>query len=124
MASGHVSRANRPNTWPHRPMLLHRKKSLPTRSRPHMAHLGSAVAPSECPLCASKRPWRDNQAASGLGQSRRLKGPAAMAASSLRAEVAALHQNGREGPCVDGSRLARAFFTNAALVGAAMCSAC
>ena len=37
MASGHVSRANRPNTWPHRPMLLHRKKSLPTRSRPHMA---------------------------------------------------------------------------------------
>src|SRR3974390_58265 len=25
MASGHVSRANRPNTWPHRPMLLRRK---------------------------------------------------------------------------------------------------
>jgi hypothetical protein len=37
MASGHVSRANRPNTWLHRPMLLRRKKSLPTRSRPHMA---------------------------------------------------------------------------------------
>ena len=29
----------------------------------------------------------------------------------------------REGPCVDGSGLARAFFTYAALVGAAMCSA-
>jgi len=28
------------------------------------------------------------------------------------------------GPCVDGSELARTFFTNAALVGAAMCSAC
>ena len=27
------------------------------------------------------------------------------------------------GPCVDGSELARTFFTNAALVGAAMCSA-
>jgi hypothetical protein len=27
-------------------------------------------------------------------------------------------------PCVDGSELARAFFTFAALVGAAMCSAC
>ena len=27
-------------------------------------------------------------------------------------------------PCVDGSELARVFFTYAALVGAAMCSAC
>jgi hypothetical protein len=27
-------------------------------------------------------------------------------------------------PCVDGSELARTFFTFAALVGAAMCSAC
>ena len=30
----------------------------------------------------------------------------------------------RNGSCVDGSELARTFFTNAALVGAAMCSAC
>jgi hypothetical protein len=30
----------------------------------------------------------------------------------------------RKVPCVDGSELARAFFTYAALVGAAMCSAC
>jgi hypothetical protein len=30
---------------------------------------------------------------------------------------------GRSGPCVDGSGLARAFFTFAALVGAAMCAA-
>ena len=28
------------------------------------------------------------------------------------------------GPCVDGSGLARDFFTRAAVVGAAMCSAC
>ena len=27
MASGHVNRANRPNTWLHRPM-LHREKAL------------------------------------------------------------------------------------------------
>ena len=31
--------------------------------------------------------------------------------------------NRRFGPCVDGSELARTFFTSAALVGAAMCSA-
>jgi len=30
----------------------------------------------------------------------------------------------RNGPCVDGSGLARVFFTRAAVVGAAMCSAC
>jgi hypothetical protein len=30
----------------------------------------------------------------------------------------------RLGPCVDGSGLARVFFTQAAVVGAAMCSAC
>ena len=35
-----VNRANRPNTWLRRPMLLRRKKSLPTRSRPHMALSG------------------------------------------------------------------------------------
>jgi hypothetical protein len=36
MASGHVNRAKRPNTWAHRPMLHAGKKLLPTRSRPHM----------------------------------------------------------------------------------------
>ena len=35
MASGHVNRKNRPNTWAHRPILHTRRKSLPTRSRPH-----------------------------------------------------------------------------------------
>ena len=36
MASGHVNRVNRPNTWLHRPMLQNVKKLLPTRSRPHI----------------------------------------------------------------------------------------
>jgi hypothetical protein len=36
MASGHVNRAKRPNTWAHRPMLHTGRKLLPTRSRPHM----------------------------------------------------------------------------------------
>jgi hypothetical protein len=39
MASGHVNRIKRPNTWLHRPMLQNVKKLLPTRSRPHMALL-------------------------------------------------------------------------------------
>jgi len=42
MASGHVNRIKRPDTWLHRPM-LHVKKSLPTRSRPHMTHNGRCV---------------------------------------------------------------------------------
>src|SRR6516164_5730846 len=39
MASGQVCRTQRPNTWLLRPMLQTRRKPLPTRSRPHMAHL-------------------------------------------------------------------------------------
>ena len=37
MASGHVNRIKRPNTWPHRPN-CDVKKVLANRSRPHMAH--------------------------------------------------------------------------------------
>src|ERR1700687_5993601 len=37
MASGHVNRIKRPNTWLHRPMLQNVKKLLPTRSRPNLA---------------------------------------------------------------------------------------
>jgi len=37
MASGHANRANRPNTWLHRPAPATWRFSLPTRSRPHMA---------------------------------------------------------------------------------------
>src|SRR5215207_3612225 len=44
MASGHVNRISRPNTWLHRPMLLTRRKLLPTRSRPHMTQSGHRAA--------------------------------------------------------------------------------
>jgi hypothetical protein len=39
MASGHVNRVKRPNTWLHRPMLQNVKKLLLTRSRPHINSL-------------------------------------------------------------------------------------
>jgi hypothetical protein len=42
----------------------------------------------------------------------------------LRADIAQHERDVRKVPCVDGSGLARIFFTFAALVGAAMCSAC
>ena len=38
--------------------------------------------------------------------------------------IVARRRNDAKGPCMDGSGLARTFFTPAALVGAAMCSAC
>jgi hypothetical protein len=44
MASGHVSRIKRPNTWLHRPMLQNVKKLLPIRSRPHMAQSEAALS--------------------------------------------------------------------------------
>jgi hypothetical protein len=60
-----------------------------------------------------------------VGHSR--PGPAGRRSSHVRYAPKATfgHQNaiGRDGPCVDGSELARTFFTSAALVGAAMCSA-
>ena len=40
MASGHVNRTNRPNTWLHRLATRREDFSLPTRSRPHMAKSG------------------------------------------------------------------------------------
>ena len=46
-----------------------------------------------------------------------------MTALALKADVNPRSCYVTEVPCVDGSELARAFFTFAALVGAAMCSA-
>jgi putative tryptophan/tyrosine transport system substrate-binding protein len=48
MASGHVNRIKRPNTWLHRPMLQNVKKLLPNRSRPHMAPNGHGAAVTSC----------------------------------------------------------------------------
>ena len=55
MASGHVNRIERPNTWLHRPMLQNVKKHLPTRSRPHMARLRHADRIDQCPLLEAKQ---------------------------------------------------------------------
>ena len=48
----------------------------------------------------------------------------AMSALPPKADMCGALGHVRFVPCVDGSELARAFFTLAALVGAAMCSAC
>jgi hypothetical protein len=57
MASGHVNRIKRPNTWLHRPMLQNVKKLLPTRSRPHMAPNGPPGLVWRCPLIGADRKW-------------------------------------------------------------------
>ena len=53
MASGHANRANRPNTWLHRPMLHTLKKPLLTWSRPHMALSRHAAGLTQGPLSAN-----------------------------------------------------------------------
>ncbi len=50
MASGHVNRTNRPNTWLQPTQGCYVKISLPTRSRPHMAQSGHADTLNRCPL--------------------------------------------------------------------------
>ena len=55
MASGHVNRTYRPNTWEHRPILDTGRKLLPTRSRPHMALLRHADDPRLCLLVGLDR---------------------------------------------------------------------
>jgi hypothetical protein len=55
MASGHVNRIERPNTWLHRPMLQNVKKHLPTRSRPHMARNGPGAISALSPVSGLKQ---------------------------------------------------------------------
>jgi hypothetical protein len=61
---------------------------------------------------------------SALGHKRTLRRVQPMSAIPPKADIRPRDQDVCFGPCVDGSELARTFFTNAALVGAAMCSAC
>ena len=59
MASGHLNRISRPNTWLHRPLLLTRRKLLPTRSCPHMTQSGTDWLVVRCSKpVQSGRQWR------------------------------------------------------------------
>jgi len=60
---------------------------------------------------------------SALGQKQRFAVHQPMSALAPKADMCSALAHVCFGPCVDGSELARAFFTFAALVGAAMCSA-
>jgi hypothetical protein len=60
---------------------------------------------------------------SGLRQQRQIAAVSDESAVPSIADVLLLCGERRNGPCVDGSELARVFFTSAGLVGAAMCSA-
>jgi hypothetical protein len=61
---------------------------------------------------------------SALGQKQTCAVKNAMSALTPKADIRSAKTDVRFVPCVDGSELARTFFTFAALVGAAMCSAC
>jgi hypothetical protein len=61
---------------------------------------------------------------SALGQKRTCAVQNGMSALPPIADMCGATRDVRFVPCVDGSELARTFFTFAALVGAAMCSAC
>jgi hypothetical protein len=50
MASGHVNRIKRPNTWLHRPMLQNVKKVLANPEPSHMAQNGPAATSDFGPL--------------------------------------------------------------------------
>jgi hypothetical protein len=54
MASGHVSRIKRPNTWLHRPMLQNVKKALANPGAVHTWHLADTSA-----LSVDVRFWVD-----------------------------------------------------------------
>ena len=66
MASGHVNRTQRPNTWLHRPMLLNVKKAL-ANSEPSTHDLGCVKTltfnlrvefPSEFRRCGNQLHWQ------------------------------------------------------------------
>ena len=54
MASGHVNRANRPNTWVHRPN-LQREDSPCQLGAVHTWHIAEVATEFQCPLLGVKR---------------------------------------------------------------------
>jgi hypothetical protein len=74
-------------------------------------------------LPARRNPLATHGRTIHVGQKRSSEPRIAMSAMPPKADIQRLLFDVRFVPCVDGSELARAFFTFAALVGAAMCSA-
>ena len=60
MASGHVNRTNRPNTW------LHRPATRRNRSRPHMAHSVESLWCEGSDAIGAKRTCRERRPKPGL----------------------------------------------------------
>ena len=78
MASGHVSRANRPNTWLHRPA-LHVKKAL--ASREPSTHGTSATCDWVAPRKVVPRAIEHHTRAAAMSVDRCLWGPTGRAPS-------------------------------------------
>ena len=57
MASGHVNRIKRPNTWLHRPMLQNVKKALANTEPSAHAHSVSYRGAVTCPELGANRKW-------------------------------------------------------------------
>jgi hypothetical protein len=55
MASGHVNRIYRPNTWQHDQACDVKKALANPESRPHVARKGHADCVAQCPLSGAKR---------------------------------------------------------------------
>jgi hypothetical protein len=69
MASGHVNRIKRPNTWLHRPMLQNVKKLLPTRSRLRMTRSGNRMRRAiRCRFCYARKQRGRHRKQSGSSQ--------------------------------------------------------
>jgi len=47
MAGGHVNRINRPNTWPHRPMLQNVQKALANTEPSTHGHFSDLTGPAD-----------------------------------------------------------------------------
>src|ERR1700722_18304452 len=83
MASGHVERTYRPNTWQHRPNTHKRRFLLPTRSRPHVALFGPHTM-SDLSPAAPKRTSANRSGFMGLRPAE--KAQSAATRSLLKAE--------------------------------------